>query len=165
MMVPKVVKEKMKISQTGISNKGFTFIELLLVIFIISLTISLILPSLKFFESTYKSDAKRFASIIRYLNDSAINRKETYEMKLDLDNKRINWTSPDGGKEAELSSLSSLYLSSKGILDEGELKLFFGALGFEESLKAYFSTEEDTLIVSYNPYSKRVKIERENPDI
>ncbi len=151
----------MQTSKTGIlSKRGFSLLELTLVIFFLSLFMAITFPLLNPLESAYKSEAKKLASLIRYLNDSAINRKKTYAMTVDLGRKMIHWDSPDGHREADFGSLESFYVASKGKLKEGELKIFFGPLGFEESLKADFSKGDDILSVNYNPYSRKVKIEK-----
>ena len=66
---------------------GFTLIELVIVIFIISLTTALVMPS--FWdkgEKALKSEAKRISSTLRYIYDEAAGKKLIYTVKFDLDN-------------------------------------------------------------------------------
>jgi len=83
----------MPISRTGISSKrGFTLLEIVVVLFIVSLVMAIVLPSFAGFgESKLKSESKEIASILRYMNDSAVSRKETFLIRFDLDKNMVTW--------------------------------------------------------------------------
>ncbi len=150
----------MRILGTGIlSQRAFTLLELVVVLFIVSLALAIAYPTVNLLKDARKSDAKRFASLLRNLNDSAINRKETYEMTVDLEEKGVSWDTDEGKKQGEFKSLEGLYVTSRGTVKSGTLTIFFGPLGFQEILRASFRGDEEVYMVSYNPYSRRVKIE------
>ena len=149
----------MRISGTGNCNKGFTLLELAVVIFLVSIMLALALPSFPVIgESRIKSDAKRLSSILRYLNDSAVSAKETFSLKADFREKTIMHKGPDGEKKETFDSISSVELQSKGRVSEGELIIFFGPTGTSEAFSFILRDNDKTMTVSFNPLSGRVKI-------
>jgi len=149
----------MQILRTGICRTGFTLLELVLVVFILSLIIGLVMPSFYGFgEGRLKSEAGKMASILRYLNDSAIARKETFPLRFNLDNRTLKWDTPEGEKTERLDSLYNLSTTSTGSLSNGEVTLFFGPLGLQESLMITLRDSDKEMSVSFNPLSGRVKI-------
>jgi general secretion pathway protein H len=138
---------------------GFTLIELIVVLFLISLTAALVFPSFSNLgERRIASDANKIASLLRYLNDTAIYTKETYSLKFDLRDDAISWEGPDGEKHEDIKSLSSLYLPSKGQIKEGEVTIFFGPLGTAENIEVRLKDKEKDMTVSFSPISGRAKI-------
>ncbi len=133
--------------------------ELILVIFITTLLLALVYPSLSVLDNSASSEAKRLASIIRYLNDSSINRKIVYEMEINLVGKEVSYDSPDGKKTLILKSLQKIYLSSKGEVTEGAIKMPFGYEGLIEIFQASFIQEGKSITLTYNPYSRQVKMD------
>jgi general secretion pathway protein H len=154
----------MRISTAGTySRHGFTLIELVVVLFIISIITAVLLPSFAGFgESRLKSDAREMASILRYMNDSAITRKETYSLKFDLDKNIVSWKGPDGEKAKEFDDMTGVTSESKGMVSKGELIFFFDPLGARENLDVHMSRDNKNMIVSLNHLSGRVKIEDES---
>jgi general secretion pathway protein H len=139
---------------------GFTLLELIVVIFVISLLLAILFPSFYGLEGrSLKSDARRIASLLRYLNDSAISTKVTYPLKFDLKEQTLSWKGPDGEKTEKFESLYSLRLPSKGELKEGEITVFFGPLGIQESIAIYLKDDEEKgMTVALNSLSGRTKI-------
>jgi len=160
-MGKKAEKERMQISKTGIcnNNNGFTLLELVLVIFILSIAAAIVYPSIAVFHTAkINSDAKRIASIIRYLNDTAITTKETSSLKIDLKKGMLIYSSAEGKKEEAFDTVRSAALQSKGMLSEGEIILFFYPSGAAESMELHLSDSKSNLMVSFNHLSGRVKI-------
>lgn len=138
---------------------GFTLLELVVVLFIISLLAAVTFPSFYGLgEKSLKSEARKTASLLRYLNDSAIYRKENYLLKFDLQSGSVSWKGPDGEKSDKLRSLSGVALPSKGEVKEGEVIVFFGPLGVQENLDVLLRSEDENMRVALNPVSGRVKI-------
>ena len=105
-----------------------------------------------------KSEAKKTASLLRYLNDSAIFTKETYSLKFDLQEGLISWKGPDGEKAEKIKSLAGIRLPSKGEVKEGEATVFFGPLGIQENIEVFLRDKDEGMRVTLNPVSGRVKI-------
>ena len=158
-MARKAAKGKMQILRTGRCRAGFTLLELIIVIFVISISLAVVFPSFYGFgEKEIKADARRIASVLRYLNDSALAKKDTYSLKFDLEENTVSWYGPDGGKTEKLKSLSSIEIQSKGEVKEGQVVIFFNPLGIEESIAIYLQDGEERMSVTLNSISGRVKI-------
>jgi prepilin-type N-terminal cleavage/methylation domain-containing protein len=156
-------KERSGKSASCISGHGFTLIELIVVLFIVSLVMAVLLPSFAGFgENKLKSEAREMASILRYMNDSAITRKETYSLKFDLDKNIVFWEGPDGEKAKKFDDVTGVTSESKGMVSKGELIFFFDPLGVRENLDVHLSRDNKNMIVSINHLSGRVKIEDES---
>ncbi|HUL31896.1 MAG TPA: GspH/FimT family pseudopilin, partial [Thermodesulfobacteriota bacterium] len=68
-------------------KKGFSLIEVIVVLVILSLTIALVGPSLSRFSSTLelKTTAKKVSAILRFYRSEAINRGKVYHVLFDPD--------------------------------------------------------------------------------
>lgn len=147
------------------ANSGFTLLELIVVIFIISMILAVSLPSFTGRgDSSLRSDSKRVASILRYLNDTAITTKDSIEMKVNLNDKTIYYKGPEGEKKEKLESLSGISLQSKGLVSEGEMIVFFNLSGAPENINIHMKDGKSSTIVALNSSSGRVRItdDREN---
>ncbi|MEW6417176.1 MAG: prepilin-type N-terminal cleavage/methylation domain-containing protein [Nitrospirota bacterium] len=175
-MEKKVEMARMRISRTGICNKkvpsskfqvpsknqpemGFTLLELIVVMFIISIVMALIFPSFAGFgESKLKSESREIASILRYMNDSAVSRKETFSMKFDLDEGTVYWVGPDGEKTKRFDDMTGVTTQSKGKVSDGEITLFFGPLGIQENISVHMGKGDKGMTITLNHLSGRIKI-------
>ncbi len=145
--------------ESRVTNCGFTLLELIVVIFIVSVVLALVLPSFTGIgESRIASEAKRLASIVRYLNDSAISTKETIQMKISFSDRAVSYAGPDGERNEHFDDISSVVLQSKGTVTEGEVTIFFGPLGAQESFSIYLGAGDSRMTISFNSVSGRVKI-------
>ena len=66
-------------------NKGFSLIELMVVLILISFSISLIAPSLSRFSKSVelKGAAKKISGILRYCRSEAVNKGQVYQVLFD----------------------------------------------------------------------------------
>lgn len=144
------------------SNKGFTLIELIVVIFIISLMLSISFPYIGFRENgKAKSEAVLLASVLRYLSDSAVSLKETYPVKFDLNQKTVSYKGPEGVKKERINNLSSISLQTRGTVSDGEVIVFYTPTGASESFAINLRDEDYSLEVSSNSLSGRIRITKE----
>jgi len=138
---------------------GFTLLELVLVIFLVSLLAALIFPSFyRWGDRGLEHDARRIASILRYLNDRAISCKETCSLKVDLQGDVISWKGPDGEKREGFPSLASIMVQSRGEVKEGEVILFFGPLGIQEAIAIRLRAGDKGMRIAFHPVSGKAKI-------
>jgi len=145
-------------------DRGFTLLELIVVIFIISLMAAFVLPSFYGMEEgALKSDARKTASLLQYLNDSSIYTKSTFSLKFDLNDGTLSWDGPEGRKTERIKSVAGLKLPSQGEIREGEVTVFFGPLGAGETVEVELRDQGKGMDVTLNPLSGRVKID-ENPE-
>lgn len=140
-------------------EKGFTLLELIVIIFILSLMTALSVPSFSAIGGNrIDSDTKKLASIVRHLNDRAITSKELSQLKVDLGQRLLTYKGPDGERQETMSTLSSINLQTRGELSEGEVIIFFNPTGETEAFSFILKDGEKVLTVSFNPLSGRVKI-------
>lgn len=144
------------------SSSGFTLLELLAVLFIISIFFTLALPRIRHMNTT-RSDALKVAAILRDLNDSAIARKENYDITFDLEGKVLKWLGPDGKKEFSLNNLVSVTLPSRGELKEGSLQIFFGPDGAMEDISVLLADTDSSYRITFREMSGKVEVNEEAP--
>ena len=140
-------------------GSGFTLLEILAVVFILSLFAALVFPSFAGFgEKGIRSEARKMASLLRYLNDSAIYTKQTFPLAFNLSDGSLGWKDPEGEKTDRLKTLFSVDLQSRGEIKEGRVTVFFGPSGAQEFIKVRLKDGEKGLTVALNPVSGRTKI-------
>jgi general secretion pathway protein H len=143
-------------------RRGFTLLELIVAIFIVSLVLAVVFPSFAVFgENRLKSEAREIASILRYMNESASSRKETFAIKFDLDRNKVFWKGPEGEKAKIFEDLTGVTTQANGTVSKGELIVFFDPLGIKENLSVHMSREKKNVTVTLNHLSGKVKINYE----
>ena len=162
-MARKAEKGKMLISRAGISSKqGFTLLEIVVVLFIVSLVMAVVLPSFAGFgESKVRSEAREMASILRYMNDSAVSRKETFLIRFDLEKNMVTWQGPDGEKTKKFDDMTGVTTQSNGMVSKGELIVFIEPLGIQENLSIHMRRGKKGVVITLNHLSGKVKIKDE----
>ncbi len=141
------------------SNKAFTLLELVVIIFILSLVLAISFPSFSLQkDGKLKSEAGHIASILRYLNDSAISTKETYAVNINFNEKTIHYKGPDGEKVERIDNLSRVTTQSKGNVSNGEVTVFLSPAGAGENFSIHLMGIESSMAVVFNALSGRVKV-------
>jgi type II secretion system protein H len=163
LMARKAEKGKMPISRAGTSSKqGFTLLEIVVVLFIVSLVMAIVLPSFAGFgESKLKYEAREMASILRYVNDSAVSRKETFLIRFDLDKNMVTWQAPDGEKTKKFDDMTGVTTQSNGRVSKGEMIVFIEPLGIQENLSIHMRRGKKGVVITLNHLSGKVKIKDE----
>lgn len=142
-------------------RSGFTLLEMVVVIFVLSIVVAVSLPSfISMGESKILSEAKRLASILRYLGDSAISTRENFHLKVDLGEKVVEYNSPDGERSERFDDIIGVELQSRGLISLGEVTVFFGPTGASENLQFHMRDGRLNITVSLNAMSGRVRIIR-----
>jgi len=151
---------KTKAFKSVMNKEGFTLLELIVVIFIVSLIMAIVMPSFYGIgEGTLKSEAKKLASLLRHLNDSAITRKDTFLLTLNLDAKTLNWETLEGKKGSErFKGIFKVSTTSKGDVLKGEVILSFSPMGLQENLTITLRDGDKEMAILFNPLSGRVKV-------
>jgi prepilin-type N-terminal cleavage/methylation domain-containing protein len=149
----------MRTSTTGTCHNGFTLIELIVVIFIISLMLAVSFPSFTLRQDgKLKSDAGHIASILRYLNDSTIFTKETYVLNVNFKDRVIRYKGTAGEKAERIDNLSGITLQSRGKVSDGEVTVFFSPAGMGESFTIHLTGVGSSLEIGFNALNGRVKV-------
>lgn len=140
-------------------RNGFTLIELIVVIFVVSLVLAVSLPSFTYIGvNTLKSDARRVASILRYLNETAITTKEKLYLRIIFKDRLFVYNDGEGEKREIFRDLSGVELQSKGKVGDGEVTIFFGTSGAFESFRIYLKEGKDIWTIALNNLSGRVSV-------
>lgn len=104
-------------------NKGFSLIELFVVLLIISLSLSLVTPSLSRFSRAIelKATAKKISGILRYCRSEAVNKGQIFQVFFDpnLREVRVQWMEPTEEDEAiekkEVIGIQKTYALPRGV--------------------------------------------------
>lgn len=149
-------------SPTGTCVRGFTLLELVVVLFIISIFFTLAVPVMR--RNSAHPDAMKMASLLRELNDSSIAMKKNFDIIFDLDNGAVSWTGPEGKRSASFKGLKEVDTPSRGAVKEGTLKVFFDAGGAPEDINVYMEGNAGKNIyeVSLNELSGRVMVKEKS---
>jgi prepilin-type N-terminal cleavage/methylation domain-containing protein len=141
------------------SFSGFTLLELIIVMFIVSMMLAITFPSFSALqERKIKADAGRVASLLRYLNDSAISTKESRVMQVNIRQGILHIRGPEGEKKEKIESLSGITLLSKGRISDGEASLSFSPTGAGENFTIHLTEKAASMDVAFNALSGRVKV-------
>ena len=158
-MVKKAEKARMRISRTGICKSGFTLLELIVVLFIVSVVMAIVVPSFSGLgENKLKSEAREIASILRYMYDSAVSRKETFLINFNFNEDIVYLNGPDGERTRRFDNITGVTTQSRGMISSGELIFFFEPLGIRENLSIHLNKGDKEMTVTLNHLSGRVKI-------
>ena len=159
-MAKRVERARMLTLKIGIcSNKAFTLLELIVVIFIVSVVLAVSFPTFTLQkDGKLKSEAGHIASILRYLNDSAISTKETYTVNINFNEKTMHYKGPDGEKMERIDTLSRITTQSKGNISSGEVTVFLSPVGAGENFSIHLTGIESSMAVVFNALSGRVKV-------
>lgn len=161
--------------------KGFTLIEMLVVLVLISITAALVVPRLPASDSaSVKSSATSLASMLRYLGERSASSKNVYRLRLNLSENSIKVTRklPGGDEIPPEDSLMSRNVLVSGVVlaefqsprlgkvREGEVLVDFGAGGLTEFMTVHLSSPkgESFTIVGY-PHGGKVKIYPGSPEV
>jgi len=141
---------------------GFTLIELIVVIFILSIASALIIPSfMDAGEGSLKADAKRIGSALRYVNDEGVGKKKDYLFNINLDNDSYGFTGQGESRSFRLKDevyLKDILIPSLGARLDGEVTVKFGPLGAEEPIILHLAKGKDDYTVIFNNISGKAGI-------
>lgn len=141
---------------------GFTLLELIVVMFIISLATALIMPSfIQSPESALKSDAKRISSTMRYVYDQAMGRKEVYLFRINPEDSSWGFEGSSEKKTFKTKAdvkFKDLLIPSAGGIAKKEVTIKFGPLGPDEPIVIHLISNETEYTVIFNNLNGKSKI-------
>ena len=143
-------------------SRGFTLVELIIVIFIISMTAALIMPSLwDRGERALKTESRRISNTLRYMYDEALGKKQTYSLKINLDKDEWSYISKNESRSFELKDsvmFKDIIVPSLGNVSIGEVIMAFGPLGPEEPVIVHLMKNEKESTITFNHITGRTKV-------
>jgi general secretion pathway protein H len=155
------------------TNKGFTLIEMVVVIVVISLTAMIVLPLLPSTDAAnLRSSARSLAAVVRYLGDRSVTTKSPYRMVLNLTDNRITVKKIVNGEETtpedpffarrfltEGIQIEDVEIPRLGKLGEGTVNIDFSGAGLVDMVIIHLKGSKDRqLTVSALPGGGRVEV-------
>ncbi len=152
---------------------GFTLIELVIVMVVISIALAIVLPRFTSLNSqNLKSDAEKVSALVRYLHEAAESRKLFYRLSFDTEKGTVTVErSKDSikySRETEASVRGFSLASGVEILDiqapglgsvaSGRIEVLFAPVG-SSPFTLHLGGSDNVLTVSFNPYNGRVSVE------
>lgn len=153
---------------------GFTLLELLVVMVLISIMAALVVPRLPSTgSSALKSSARSTAALLRYLGERSTGSKTVYRLHLNISENSIKVTSklPNGDEIPPDDQLLSHKVLESGVMiadvqsprlgkvTEGEVLIDFGAGGLSEVLTLHLNSPQgESFTVAGFPASGKVKL-------
>lgn len=175
-------KERTLTSRVGISNRGFTLFEIVVVLFIVSLISLVVFPKLQgFLAPDLPGTARHLIATIQHLRDEAEATKQIYRLNYDL-NTGEYWTSlvsetssPIGGsgggsQEVNTALIKQVALPDRirfkdittlhqGKVSEGQAFTQFYPSGRVEKTLIHLTLDKDqVLALIINPLTGAVKV-------
>jgi len=106
-----------------VKEKGFSLVELVVVLLIVSLSIALVAPSLSRFSRTIelKAATKKISGILRYYRSEAVNKGNVYQVFFDSDLREVKVQSMESteekgeGEKKEEQSSKKIYSLPDGV--------------------------------------------------
>ncbi len=161
-------------TKTNVNNtKGFTLLELIVVIVILGSVLLIVFPRIPYFENfALSSEARRVAGLLRYLDESASAKKIYYRVWFSLEKGSIEVESSADGVEFKKSGDESLQgrsfkdaiemvdlvLAGLGKVDHGDVAVVFNPGAGAEPFNLHMRKNGRTVTISYNPYSGKVTV-------
>ena len=134
------------------TKKGFTLIELIVVIFIISLAIALIMPSFWGTDKTaLKTEARHISSALRYIYGEAVSKKQTCLFNINLDNKSWGFKSENESRNFKMQGdieIKDVVIPSRGEISRGEVIIEFGPMGPDEPVTLHLKKANQNIQLS-----------------
>ncbi|MBI4698487.1 MAG: prepilin-type N-terminal cleavage/methylation domain-containing protein [Nitrospirae bacterium] len=161
----------MQISRTGtcksfancnFSKHGFTLIELVVVIFLISIITALVMPSLWSTDrGSLKNSANHLSSTLRYMYDEALSKKQSYFFNINFTDRAWGFKSENESKSFKTENdfdIKDVIVPSLGKVHDGELLLEFGPLGPAEPVTLHLQKGNAEYTIIFNHLNGRTKI-------
>lgn len=152
---------------------AFTFIEICVVLAIMSVVMLIVLPRLSLFDAmSLDFEARRAAALFRYLDAAASAKKKYYMVRFHSAQKVLEVSSsangvdftrtpgdiPGGFALSSGTKLLAVTIEGFGKIDSADAAVVFNPGAGAEAFTLALGKNGRIVIISYNPYSGRVKI-------
>ncbi len=180
-MVSRGARTKVPISATGISSKGFTLLELVVVLVILATVTALVFPRISALQDgDTRATARNMASMMRYLDERSASGRNRYLLLFDLDEQRVTVFQIDAsGKEIMPDDpymqrnpligkvrILDLVTDRLGTIKNGVVKIRYGVAGLAEPVLLHLEgSNGKQYTVQALPVSGSVKIAEGNLEI
>jgi len=154
-------------------SKGFTLLELLVVIILIGVALALALPRFTGTGRAYlRTDASRVSSFLRFISNASATRKLYYKVSFDIAAGEIRTErSRDGAQYLPESdpnvrrlklrdevSMEDMVVEGLGKVNSGVAEVTFTPTGGAPPFRLHLAADKDMVTVEFNPYSEDVSV-------
>lgn len=164
----------MQISATGTSSKGFTLLELVVVLVILAGVAALVLPRLTvLLDESTRSSARNISTLLRYLDERAVAGRSRYRLQVDLNEQRITVLQVAASGELRPpddpfllrtplvgdARIADIMTDRTGTVTSGTVTIPYGPGGLSEPVLLHLGTAEtQQYTVQALPVSASVKV-------
>lgn len=154
------------------SRRGFTLLELLVVIVLISLVTAITIPSIRtsLFSDQLKASARRLVGFINEVSQDAVSSQTEYQVNFDL-NKNEVWANTGTGEDEESQTgqkrfkvpdevkITEVVSVSRGNNSEGTVKLSFSKKGYVDKSAIHLRSDDGReLTIVLSPFMGATRI-------
>ena len=152
-------------------NRGYTLIELSLIILLIGVILVFVLPKLDNIGDTkLRTTARQLAGKIQSLYDESVLKKKPYQIIFDISNRTYTFSQirdeetsilSDSGQETSLSDkvyIKDIVMETEGKITEGKVAIRFYSDGYVEKNTIHLSDGKKDYTLATAPLTGKVKI-------
>ena len=152
-------------------NRGYTLIELSLIILLIGIILVFVLPKLDNLSDTkLRTTARQLAGKIQSLYDESVLKKKPYQIVFDITNRTYSFsqisdkessTFSDSAQETSLSDkvyIKDIVMETEGKITEGKVAIRFYPDGYVEKNTIHLSDGKKDYTLATAPLTGKVKI-------
>jgi prepilin-type N-terminal cleavage/methylation domain-containing protein len=167
-------------SREGPGTKGFTLIELAVVIALLGLFLGLTIPRFQYYlvADDLKATTRKIVGLVREVRNEAIREQRVYTIHLDIESNRW-WTEHTGMEDEEMVlakeeafvlpgavRILDVWCRGKGKQAHGEVILHFGKKGYVEQTLIHLGADDGReFTLTLSPFLGTVKIYDKYVDI
>ena len=165
-------EKRQLIRNAEFASPGFTLIEMVVIIAILSMMVIIVLPFLPSTDSAkLRGSARRLSTVIRYLGDQSVTTKSPYRMQFDLTDNRLEIKKIVNGEETAPDdpffsrkiledgvSIEDMETPRLGKTNEGIVNADFGVAGLGDFIVIHLKgAEGDHFTVTAFPSGGKVE--------
>ena len=153
------------------SHKGFTLIELMVVVFLVTLMLTLAVPRVResMFSDRLKATVNHLTNTARELRNDAIRNQVDYALHLDINNNLVSTYSADMTSEArdeikkrafqfpEGVKIVDIYRSKEEKISGGEATIKFFKRGYVQPSVIHLARGDECFTLIFHPFLSAVK--------
>lgn len=152
-------------------NRGYTLIELSLIILLIGVILVFVLPKLgNIGDTKLRTTARQLAGKIQSLYDESVLKKKPYQIVFDITNRTYSFSQisdeessilSDSTQETSLSDrvyIKDIVMETEGKITEGKVAIRFYPDGYVEKNTIHLSDGKKDYTLATSPLSGKVKI-------
>ena len=165
------MKGKTRISTAGNLNRGFTLIELTVVVFLIGLVLFLAVPRIHdgFFKDSLRSAIKYIISTSRELRNDAIRENKDFVLNVDMNNSMLWFETSDMTPEKKDEMKNKCFrlpdrvkvmdvdVPGLGKKTSGVASIRFFRKGYTQPAIIHLTQDEKVFTLVYDPFSGSVR--------